>query len=75
MILPYLSLDSLSSLYSIGITMILCRSMTDACNNNFETDCGVVSPSRLILRQPLAIGDWGVWGWQTIKWYNTLLTC
>ena len=51
MILPYLYLDYFSPPSSIGINMILCISLTDTCNINFGTNCGVFCPPMLILKQ------------------------
>ena len=52
---------------SIRITILLCNSLTDTCDNNFGTNYSVVFPSMVILRQFLAIGDSTIWGWQKIK--------
>ena len=75
MILKYLFLASLSNPLSIGLNIILCRSLTNTCNYNFGTNCGAVWPPMVILIQLLAIGYWTNWGWWRIQWYNTLLTC
>ena len=40
MILSYASLDSFISPSSGVITMLLCSSLTDTCNNNFGTNYG-----------------------------------
>ena len=55
--LTYLYIDSLSPQSYTGITILLRSSLTDTCNNNFGTNCGVFCPSIIILRQSLAIGD------------------
>ena len=75
MILPSLYISSLIPPYYIGITILLFISLADTCNNNFGINCSVVFWSMVILIQPLAIGDWKIWGWRRIKLYNALLTC
>ena len=61
-ILPYLYLAYLSHPYSIRLTMLLCRSLTDTCNKKIGTNCGIVWPSMVILRQSLDIGGWKIEG-------------
>ena len=41
MMLSSASITSLRPNYSGGLTMLLCSSLTDNCNNNFGTNCGI----------------------------------
>ena len=51
------SLSTVSPPYLDVLTMILCSSMTDTCNNNFGTNCGPAGPYIDDPRQSLDIGD------------------
>ena len=59
MILTSLYLASVSTTSSIGISF---SSLTYTCNKKIGTNCGIVWPSMVILRQSLDIGGYKIEG-------------